>query len=576
MKRSVRLPSRVPGLLSVALVLVSLGCGGKDSIPSDESDGTTVDAVGDLAADVALPDAEGTEADGGDFDSSGLGDAAGEVLDPVLSGLEVQTFENAPLSALLKVTSTPPANVEVVVVEAGTDRSFMVREKTGPASQHEVPLLGLRPDRSYELSVRAVVDGTPVGLESTAALKTPTLPADAPPVAVTVTNPESMSPGFTLLNLGRWAFILDLSWGRMLALDEAGDIVWYLELPYLAQGVEHLANGNLLFVAGVDSVVEVDMLGRTVGKWVAPDLGLDTFHHSATRLPSGNTVALSTEIRLIDGYVLNDGSTASFNVVGDVVAEFSPDGKVLQTWKLLDLLDPHVIKPDFLLPFWDLIYPGQKGGTKDWSHGNSVRYVEADDSFLVTLATLSWVVKIGRTSGKVEWIAGDGGNLDLTGPGKWPVHAHAGKMLPNSRVLLADGGQNGAEHSPRPVIYAIEPSESPEANGTASEEWSFEQEPFVALGPGDADFLENGNILFTDGTHVEYPDLPPLSPSNLLWVRVQELTPKMPPELVFEATVKDVAEQKTRYMSTGSERFGSLYPPGFEVVPVNTEGRPPQ
>jgi len=550
------------GLIGLILVagFGTPGCGGgKDNpdvqaAPDGVADACCVDVVGEL-----LDDAE--EADI-------LLDVAQEVLPPTLSALSVETFENAPLSALVKVTTAPAANVEVTVSELDSDRSFVVRETTAPSAEHEVPVLGLRAGCAHLLSVRSVLGGEAVGPVLEQELKTAALPDDAPPIEVTKATPESMSPGLTLLNVGRWGFILDLSWGRMAALDPAGDVVWYLELPYLAQGVEFLPNGNLLFVAGVDSVVEVDMLGRTVGKWVAPDMGLDTFHHSATRLPSGNTLALSTEIRTIDGYVMKDGSTASFNVVGDVIVEFAPGGEVVQQWKLLDLLDPYVIKPDFLLPFWDLIYPGQKGGTKDWSHGNSIRYIEADDSMVTTLATLSWTVKISRASGKVEWIAGDGGDLVLQGQGKWPVHAHAGKLLEGNRLLLADGGEKGAEHSPRPVIYALEPATTPGGEGSAVEEWSFEQEPFLALGPGDADALANGNILFTDGTHVEHADLPPLSPSNLLWVRVQELTPDMPPSLVFEVTVKDSTDEGIRYMSTGSERLPSLYPPGFESAPI--------
>ena len=78
----------------------------------------------------------------------------------------------------------------------------------------------------------------------------------------------------------------------------------------------------------------------------------DTLHHETFETPSGNILAISTELRTYDNYPTSDtdpeAPTAASEVLGDVLVEFSRQGDVLREVALLDLVDPYRIGYDSL------------------------------------------------------------------------------------------------------------------------------------------------------------------------------------------------------------------------------------
>src|SRR5262245_25577898 len=121
------------------------------------------------------------------------------------------------------------------------------------------------------------------------------------------------------------------------------------------------------------------MLGNVIGRWRPVALGspsglgpatavkADTFHHEFMELPWRTLLTISTEVRHFDRYPSSETDPAAprrpANVVGDVIIEFTRDGRIVNQWRLLDILDPYRIGYDSLSGFWNKIYGIE---TFDW------------------------------------------------------------------------------------------------------------------------------------------------------------------------------------------------------------------
>jgi len=314
-----------------------------------------------------------------------------------------------------------------------------------------------------------------------------------------------------------------------------------------------LANGNLMI-----GFCEVDMLGRVIRCWSGPEgaTELPYLHHIPDEMPSGNVLWLGLEVRSISGYQTPEGEK-SHNVVGDVVLELTPDDQVVNQWKILDIRDPHYYKTGFHTGFWDMHFPGAVGGTKDWSHGNSVEYSAVDDSLIVSLCKLDWVVKIDRLTGKLLWRLGENGDFALKGGGEWFSNQHAARLNQDGNIVLFDNGVNKALPRSRVVEYQIDTS-----SWEAIQVWEFlDDKPYYSPTQGDIDLLSNGNVLISDSARFMDPDLEYWDPKNQKWARVLEVTHTPDPEIVLEVIVKDESEvAPASYSIASSVRVTSLYP----------------
>jgi hypothetical protein len=274
-------------------------------------------------------------------------------------------------------------------------------------------------------------------------------------------------------------------------------------------------------------------------------------------------LVLGREVRVIDGYPdpEQEGETVAYNVVGDLIVEFDRDGHVLNSWSLLDLLedDQLRINPGFHANNMDRQFPDVEGGTKDWSHGNAVVYDEARDLILVSARTLDWIVAFNRTTGELAWRLGCQGDLALTNGSsadedvchpEWQYHQHAPEVLPDGTYIIFDNGNTrpntGFEDGQTPpysraVIFSIDTTSGDPVDWTATMEWEYvnDSQPNYADFQGDADLLENGNILITEGGLHRDPSLPGRDPGNPVVTRITEVTSNDPPVEVFELTIED-------------------------------------
>ncbi len=373
---------------------------------------------------------------------------------------------------------------------------------------------------------------------------------------VTLSNPDKIQPGVTFFDVRRWLPVRNGKWGKIVAVDEQGKVVWYHEEKFRVRAVSQMQNQNLIFIAEDDGrVIELDMLGNKKNIWSSKELTPsieEKFHHDAIEMATGNLLALSRETKTIDGYTDKNGQQITKNIRSDVVVEFTKEGEVVNQWKILDMLDPHRIKYNNLTL--------EKG--LDWTHGNSVFYDERDNSITVSFRHQDWIINFDRATGELLWKFGEDGDFVMDGDGEWPFHQHSAKILDDGSLLMYDNGNNrtGIKGSnafySRAVQYKIDTSNSDEL--LATQLWEFrDTEKYYSPFLGETDQLANGNFLIADGGRVDNPELNIEHVENKKWARIVEVTNDSPAEKVFELIIRE-DDSDVSYAVYRSEKLANL------------------
>jgi len=356
---------------------------------------------------------------------------------------------------------------------------------------------------------------------------------------------------------------LDQRPGLILAVDSEGEVVWYHTHPN--QVLESFAltrAGTLLYLAGTDGAREMDMLGRTVREWktdaepLASGIKVLGVHHDIIELPDDHVAAIGIEMRDIEHEV--DGKKITHHVMGDVILEWTRDGDLVRAWSAFDFLDPQYYKQDFFDNFWDL-YVEAEGGTKNWTHGNALLYDGTDDSFILSLRHLDWLVKVSRKTGKLVWKMGELGDFSIAGKGEWFYHAHSPMIVEPGRIMLFDNGNLRPGYTAETFFTRALEFTYDEATMMFSEAWQWrDTAPFYSQYLGDADRLPNGNVLVGDGGRVKDQAQPLTNPFNLKWYRIVEVTDGG--EVVWELEAQDFSGDVLGYSLYRAQRWPSIYP----------------
>lgn len=502
----------------------------------------------------------------------------------------------APLALIVRL-STEPATSARVVFSDGEDTTTLERWPE-PARERELLVLGFHPATRYSVWVEATAANGRSTRSAAFEWTTPPLPAGFPPISVTVCRPAEMEPGVTLIPAERWPGRgdPDRGFGALFALDEHGEVVWFFEAPHAISEAKRMSTGNLLYYHGTHgNVVELDMLGNVVRQWyttrlpdtVAPEGGIpidaSTLHHDVQELPSGNFLALTTEVRRFESYPASEDDPLvpphPARVVGDVILEYRPDGTVVNRWPVLDLLDPYRIGYESLdWGFWHEVYESPpEEPLCDWAHVNSLDYDARENVLIVSSYHQDAVFALDLATGRLRWILGFPTGwgerwkplvLTPVGEGLYPFHQHSARLTPQRTLLLFDNGKYRAlpyapkmppeESFSRAVEFAIDEDEL-----EFRELWSYGGRPgemFFTPFLGETDWLPvKGHVLVTDGGRVVQPNgLPGFHPAQgRKWARVLEVTHTTPAEVVFEVLLDDPRCGWTVYRS---ERLASLYP----------------
>ncbi|QDT32180.1 aryl-sulfate sulfotransferase [Thalassoglobus polymorphus] len=448
---------------------------------------------------------------------------------------------------------------------------------------YSIPLLDLKPEIQYTVTISLVRDGGQAELQSEPLqIETEPLPDLFPEFDVRLSMPQRMEAGLTLFNLIRWKKNKpDTEFGAIVALDANGRVRWFYQAQHMIFIVRQLSNGNLLYGYGnrTEGLIEIDLFGNVVRQWNSANLGrevpshatpvaVDSLHHDAVMLDDETFLALSTTLNQVKPYFdptyHSRRRIPEANLVTDVVVEFRTDGTVLRSYSLFELLDPRRIGYGSLHNFWDSRgYENVPGGTFDWSHSNSVTHDPRDDSILVSVRHQDAVIKIDRKSGELVWILGNPRKwkgkhsrklLKPIGRPSWQYHQHAVEITPQGTLLLFDNGNYQAvpfdkilhakENRSRVVEFKVD-----EQDMTVEQVWEYdgyERGGFYSTFLCDVDWLpQTGNVLVTNGGEIrdENGERTDYAPGEQQWAEIFEVTYEQTPQRVFDLLIKSSAEQ---------------------------------
>ena len=218
-------------------------------------------------------------------------------------------------------------------------------------------------------------------------------------------------------------------------IDTTGEIRWYM-LPKTIYSFDNIWYGGTMmgFRQEADGAmswgygqryVKYDLMGREIYNRRLP-VGYSDFSHSLDNAQNGHSFirVASSDHRRADG--------KRVHTVRDVIAEIDQNGKVVDEWRLWEILDPYrdnvmkVLDQGAVCLNIDATKAGQTitaeqlaeldktdnfgdigcaGAGRNWSHINSVDYDPTDDSIIISSRHQSALIKIGRDK-QVKWIMG--------------------------------------------------------------------------------------------------------------------------------------------------------------------------
>ncbi|MEE2778064.1 MAG: aryl-sulfate sulfotransferase [Acidobacteriota bacterium] len=510
--------------------------------------------------------------------------------------LEANPSGKVPLAALLRFTTDQPARV-TLAIDNGDDVTE-VTPSQALVTEHEVMVLGTLPGRTNVIEVRLAGESGEAVSVGSVDFETPPLPDLFPPIEVLTSRPDRMEPGITLLPFFRWEGNSpepDDEWGLFVGLNAQGDVVWYYQVEHVLEEPLRISNGNLIYQSTTSGIMyEIDMLGRVQRTWVTryaeqdkkPEGAIeitdgDTLHHDMQEMPSGNFLALSTEVRPLEWAMspAPDAEVKERKIIGDVVIEFQPDGKVVRSWKLFDVLDTDrrgsfAYGTDFYKEAYEPVY-GEDDLPVDWTHTNALWYLPEQDSVLLSVPAQSAILKLDMASGELDWILGlpdewrePWADLRLQPEGdvEWFSFQHAVERSDRGTVLLYGNnvGFWGQPIQDKDNFTSILEYEVDEEAGTFKQVWRYggpaDNDRFLSPFISEADSQpQTGNVLFVNGGLLtdKNGEFTTNFGAGHHWTSVMEVTRDSPAEKVWEVVIDD---PEGGWASYRIERVPSLYP----------------
>ena len=406
------------------------------------------------------------------------------------------------LVQILEVRTDRPVTVRVTL---SADHGTRTVEHEERGSTLALPVVGLRAETTYTLEIVATDDD---GLQVSATLQTTTgaLPDPFPDIQILAHDPARVAVGHTLLDTRSKLGDHNL----LMILDEALEPIW-IYMGYW-RDARMTDEGHILGIVDDGEVLEVDLAGQVWGHWVGEGVGgglevpVPSFSHEVFPVDDGfwSLSFANTRVDAFPGsYVDPFSLDAGVEINDPVVVHVSWAGEVLDAWRLASRLDTQRIG-------FDSLNPTQFG--PDWAHANAVVVDPADGGVLVSLRHQDAVVKLDAT-GELQWILGNHEGWQpsfqpflltpVGGDFAWPYHQHAPELTPSGDLVLFDNGNvretpYGAPAADptsysRVVSYRVDPVAM-----TIEQLWSYRDTPsgdLVATAVGDADLLDNGNVL---------------------------------------------------------------------------------
>ena len=378
------------------------------------------------------------------------------------------------------------------------------------------------------------------------------------------------------------------SFGMLTIVNNLGEVLWYYRTDSRISDFNVLPNGHISYITQDYRIVEIDFGGNVINEWVAserpqgPDstaipVETPTFHHDVEQLPNGNQIVLSSEIRTFDNYYTSErdenAPKKTQPVVGDVIIEFSPEGKIVHQWHAFDHLPARRIGYETFSNYWV-----RRGfDAIDWSHANAIVPLPNENAYLVNFRYQSAIIKVNKQNEEIEWIFAE--------PSGW------GDKLKDKLLSIPEDGWNWHQHSPvftsvgnllffNNNNYKARPFDEPEAiencpsyaveykldeeNRTVEKVWSTlngEGENVYSIAMGRVSELkESGNILVCYGALLSSKHFDEMTWWNRAdypqWTMVREYTHTEPAEIVWEMRLLPLFEDSNvSWTLFGAERI---------------------
>lgn len=560
--------SRTLAAAVVALSLVAGACsdGGSDTTSTYATDTTSPSEA--VALDDTLP----------------------APLGPSVLQATVDMHPTNVLLGTLHVTTDVPSVLEITLDDG--ERSQLLVTTSQSVTEHTIPLRGLLADRTQTISVVPVAEGTTKGEAADVQVTTEPLPFVLPELTVVTAVPGSMAPGLTMFDVVQTADATGVGErteqppGLLIAVDDRGEVVWYQTADRFIADARLLDDGNLIYDTQDTEAVLADLDGNVLRRWHtalydgevtddAPvtEVQTDSLHHEITMLPNGHLLSLSTRLHTLETDTPQCGESADeftgeYLLVSDLVVEIDADtGEVLKEFDLYDALDPasDPVRRDICGTAFqnDNVFPvpqyAEFGEVIDWTHANAVVLDEDRNAVLVSIRHLNTVVALryeddeNGPAGEVLWELGEDGTVALDGDET--SLQHAVEVMDDGTLMIYDNGNERPEpQQSRTVQFSVDDAADDPADWTASQVWEWRSTvdgaPAFSLAVGDADPLDNGNVLITNGFY--------LGGYGGLNAQIQEVTPVGTDEatVVFELRVGGPGA----WFVYRSERIPSLYP----------------
>ncbi len=396
--------------------------------------------------------------------------------------------DDAPIAATVAPSPHVPAVALVsftgegdAFVEYGLSGAFdrVTPAETG-STEHEIAVIGLEAGKTWDW--RAVlVDAEGERRESAPG----TFVVPAGPVTVTVDTALSVGTfdGWLLVSVVEFGVT---SWVGF--VDADGEWVWWVDSP--GNGIINTELGNdgasVLFAAygpeAVDTghVVRVSMDGRT-----RTETRVIRGHHDFVEHDADGTFAfVSFETHDIDSVTWGADSIR----IGPEGMTDADDPAIL-----FDTIDDVGLAPSAVC---DHVIEGSKLGLTDvveWSHGNSLVYLPAENAYYLLARYTDWLLKIDAATGGVIWhLNGSGaypGDFTLLDGPMWS-HPHLSDLWDGGALLFDNG-----DHYAPPKSRVVEVSWDEAAMTTSVVRTIDRPGSGFASAVGDARHMPDGRIV---------------------------------------------------------------------------------
>jgi hypothetical protein len=419
---------------------------------------------------------------GGASGAAGSGGATGTLT---LTGLTIDANPNMTISCFVSWTTAAAATSEVDFGEGSYQ--FRIRD-AAMVTAHKVLVIGMHAQKAYK--IKAVSTNAQGTGSAEGTFMTGQLPASVPLPMLSVSDFANSQVGWTLTN------IMPAKSGPANAVmyDQNGVPVWYYIHGTAADSRGDVSTdliGNTVIVGPTsgEPARDVDLSGKVI--WTGPaQTNAKLATHFVGKTSAGNYL-LNIEL----DKTITNGST---KIDDQLLEEITPTGSVVWMWKLFDHIKP-------------------AGTREELSHGNSLTIDDATGVFYYNCRFVG-MFKVDRATGNILWRMGGSYDTTSLGSGDFTYDPTAGRFSDahdpeihsDGTILFYDnGGYAGltggtSNYHSRVLEYQID-----EAKKTAKVVWEFPgtfavdawyKNTWYSPYWGDADRLDNGNILITAPT----------------------------------------------------------------------------